>query len=364
MPLDEPSWWYSRSQHPTDILLRSVLQPIATIYGAVAGSRMRRKPVERVPIPVVCIGNFTAGGTGKTPLALKIAQLLRDAGQTPVFLSRGFGGSVQGPHLVDATVDQATEVGDEPLLLAASGPTVIARDRAAGARFIVARGLGSIVIMDDGLQNPALAKDLRIAVVDRERGIGNGRVIPAGPLRADIGQQVALTDAIVVTHQLTSVDQQMACPPALPGPLEQFEGHCFSATVEPSRDVDWITSKPILAFAGIGNPDRFFKLLQMLGGDVRERHAFRDHHSFRDEELARLLADAERSNLQLVTTEKDFVRLDKQSVHARLVRDQSRVLQVQTAFSADDEHGLTKLLLGIISRAEKFSQSGDSQSQG
>ena len=350
MPLDEPSWWYAGAQRRTATFLPHLLQPIAGIYGAIAGARIRRPPAERVAIPVICIGNFTAGGTGKTPIALKLAQLLRDLGHAPVFLSRGYGGTAHGPHIVDPTRDQAGIVGDEPLVLAASCPTVIARDRAAGARHIRDCELGNVIIMDDGLQNRSLAKNLTVAVVDSERGLGNGRVIPAGPLRAPLEAQLALTDAIIITARGPAPETgSPGASAALPAPIRHFDGPCLTATVAPTGDIDWITQAPLLAFAGIANPDRFFHLLESLGGEVRERRIFRDHHAFGDDELEQLITDSGRAGLQLVTTEKDYVRLGAASDVASRVRQQTKVLRIQPTFTAADQERLSKMLVDVVS---------------
>ena len=196
MSAEEPSWWYNREA----ALAQRLLDPVARIWAWSAVRRLRTGKPHRVGLPVVCVGNFTAGGTGKTPLALYLARALADRGERPAFLTRGYGGRLRGPHVVDTALDTAADVGDEPLLLARQALTVVARDRAKGAALIA--GLSGLapptaIVMDDGLQNPGLAKDLSIAVVDARRGLGNGRVIPAGPLRAPLAAQLRIVDAIV-----------------------------------------------------------------------------------------------------------------------------------------------------------------------
>jgi tetraacyldisaccharide 4'-kinase len=187
VPLNEPRWWYSNRWS----LVPRLLNPVARVVGWSTARRWRRSDGYRATLPVVCVGNFTAGGTGKTPLALNIAECLRELGEKPVFLTRGYGGTAHGPRRVDADHDSATLVGDEAILLARTAPTFVARNRAGGAQAIehaiAARDCSAtILIMDDGLQNPQLHKDLTIAVVDGVRGLGNGHVLPAGPLRAPL----------------------------------------------------------------------------------------------------------------------------------------------------------------------------------
>ena len=195
MPLEEPSWWYDASED--DLRVRA-LRPISGLFGWAAQRRLLNAKPYQSRLPVICVGNFTAGGTGKTPLSLMIATLLKERGAKPAFLTRGYSGRKTGPVWVNPSADLASDVGDEPLLLAACAPTMVARDRAKGAQEIEASPMASHIIMDDGLQNPSLAKALSIAVVDAVRGLGNGEVIPAGPLRAPIDFQFGLVDAVVV----------------------------------------------------------------------------------------------------------------------------------------------------------------------
>jgi len=192
----DPAFWW---QPPGTVA--ALLAPIAKIYAAVAGSRLK-KAGHSVGIPVICIGNLTVGGSGKTPTALAVARLLIAAGKRPYFLTRGYGGELAGPVLVDTTVHRAYDVGDEPLLLAGVAPTVVAADRVAGAEAIRAAG-ADVIVMDDGFQNPSLAKDLSILVVDGRRGLGNGKVFPAGPLRAPLDAQLDRAQAILIIREIS-----------------------------------------------------------------------------------------------------------------------------------------------------------------
>ncbi|MEM8970956.1 MAG: tetraacyldisaccharide 4'-kinase [Pseudomonadota bacterium] len=326
MPLDEPSWWY----RSPEALIGKLLLPIASVYNSIAAQRLRQKPQARLPIPVICIGNFTAGGTGKTPMSIWLANYVKDLGLNPVFLSRGYGGSRRGPHLVQPGVDLARDVGDEPLLLAETAPAVISRDRGLGGQFIHERQLGNVILMDDGLQNPSLKKDLVISVVSAARGVGNGKVIPAGPLRASLAQQLAVTDVVVINYDADTIDDKSA--DELPAPdwlPRSYEGLVASVTVVPRGDHSWLADKPVVAFAGIGNPDRFYKLIRQHGGVLQEMKTFPDHHPLTDKDAKELLALAHSNGCQLVTTEKDLARLDPRLDSHSKLRLQSRALAIE-----------------------------------
>jgi len=289
-----------------------MLAPLSRLYGRIAARRLRYARPYTSLIPVICIGNFTAGGTGKTPMTILISDRLRRMGERPAILTRGYGGSMRGPHLVDLEKDLALQTGDEALLLARAAPTIVSRDRAVGARFIERQGdTPTVIVMDDGMQNPSLAKMLRIAVVDARRGIGNGHVIPAGPLRAPLAAQLDIVDAIVIN-----------AGPAEPGRVPQsidalhqffrqkrFPGPILRGVIVPRTNAETFRGRPVLAFAGIGYPDRFFDTLRLSGIDVVEAIPFKDHHFFDAGDAERLLLRAEALQARLVTTEKDHVRL-------------------------------------------------------
>jgi tetraacyldisaccharide 4'-kinase len=312
---------------------------------------MQRSPSAKSPLPVVCIGNFTAGGTGKTPLALLVADRLLRRGLTPVFLTRGYGSRVRCPTLVDPVRHGAADVGDEALLLARKARVMVAPDRAAGVRAIIEHRLDAdLIIMDDGLQNPSLAKDLRIALVDGARRFGNGLVIPAGPMRAPLGVQLAHTDVIVVSGRSEDRDRiTRAIAPA-------FTGLVLSAHQVPAVESSWLTGTPVVAFAGIGNPQRFFKLLQQLGAHLVQERSFADHHAFTDGEAADLLATAQRLGATLVTTEKDLVRLAGASGARGELARAARPLAISTAFHDDGEDRLLDLVLEALTRRQSARQ--------
>lgn len=343
---DEPQWWYAEAG---DIRAR-LLAPFAAVYAWAAERRMHRTQPYRSRLPVICVGNFTAGGTGKTPLAIAIARHLVDEHEAPVFLTRGYKGRHKGPRWVDAASDTAADVGDEPLLLARVGPVMIARDRRAGAEAIeTGDRAASVIIMDDGLQNPALRKDLTIAVVDGQRGVGNGLVIPAGPLRAELGFQLALADAIIVNEPSVVASSEPDQSGAVLRRLRQsFPGPVLAASPVPAGDTAWLSQCRVFAYAGIAGPARFFSLLESLGAIVVARIAFADHHAFTETDARRLLAEAQRLDARLVTTEKDFVRLAGYGGRRRKLMEASATLAVELAFSQADGVRLAALIAEVL----------------
>jgi tetraacyldisaccharide 4'-kinase len=292
----EPSFWWRDAG-----LASGLLTPLAAVYGAVAASRMAR-PGRNAGIPVICIGNLTLGGAGKTPAAIAVARMLDTAGRRPFVLSRGYGGTLSGPVRVDPARHGAAEVGDEPLLLVRAAPTIVSRDRSGGADVARAAGAGSIV-MDDGFQSPGLHKDRSLLVVDGGRGIGNGKVFPAGPLRAPLEAQLRRAQALLVVGAGAAGEDVAATARAWRLPV-------FHGRLEPdAAALANLKARPVLAFAGIGHPDKFFATLRDAGIEVRAELPFPDHHRYRRTEARELIERAEREGLNAVTTEKDLVRL-------------------------------------------------------
>jgi tetraacyldisaccharide 4'-kinase len=239
-------------------------------------------------VPVICIGNLTAGGSGKTPVAIAIAQMLIARGRTVFFLTRGYGGKAKGPLCVTGD-ENAAHVGDEALLLARTAPVIVAADRAAGAKRARREG-ADVIVMDDGHQNFSLHKNLSLVVVDGQAGFGNRRMIPAGPLREPVAQGLARADAVIVMGD------------GDPG-LEGFAGRLLRAHL--AVDAAPLAGQPVFAFAGIGRPQKFFDSLATAGVQLMGARAFADHHPYSAAEIAALKA----TGLPLVTTEKDWVRL-------------------------------------------------------
>ena len=277
-------------------LAAGLLAPLGA--GWDAASRLRRALARpyRAPVPVICVGNLVAGGSGKTPVVLALAASIAARGVAIHIVTRGYGGFLGGPVPVDPARHDAKAVGDEALLLAASSPCWVARDRAAGVREAVAAGAGAI-LLDDGFQNPAIEKDLSLVVVDAEYGFGNGRVIPAGPLREPVAAGLARADAIVLLGDGVAPDAVHAagCP-------------IFRADLEPV-DGERFAGVQIVAFAGIGRPGKFFASLRGVGATLTAAYPFPDHHRFADAEIARLRDEAQRADARLVTTAKDWLRL-------------------------------------------------------
>ena len=316
----EPPFWWRHGGAESTLLI-----PLASIYGAVAARRMTRGGI-RASAPVICVGNPTVGGAGKTPTALAVAAMLQAEGERPAFLSRGYGGRLAGPLRVDPVLHGAADVGDEPLLLARVAPTIVARDRGKGAEAAVAAG-GSVIVMDDGFQNPSLAKDFSVLVVDARRGIGNGRIVPAGPLRAPLGVQLDRAQALIMVGEGALPDiEQDAEARALP---------VFRARLAPDAGViAALGSGRALAFAGIGDPDKFFATLRDAGVAVATTRSFPDHHRFTNAEAQALCEQAEREGLTLVTTEKDLARMRGNDAMAQLAA-RCRALPVTLQFEND-----------------------------
>jgi len=347
VPVDEPSWWYA----DTNTLLEHALSPAAWLYGRFARARLHRPPGFVSPLPVICVGNFTAGGTGKTPLARLIAEWLDSDGAASCVLTRGFGGRLAGPHMIDPTRDTATDVGDEALLLARICPVCLARNRAAGAQAIAASNPEHVIVMDDGLQNTTLHRDFKIAVVDAARGVGNRRVIPSGPLRAPLGDQLASVDCIVLNHgfSLPGSPQSGGKPGFMAWLREKFAGPILSAHVVPDSDTTWLQATPVVAYAGIANPQRFFNLLHALKADLRDTVAFRDHQMLSDANARALLDKARHDEATLVTTEKDYVRLSSAATGPRAeLKRVSRTIPIRLQFEPADEQWLKKELHRVI----------------
>lgn len=299
----EPAFWHRPASWKSHLL-----RPLGALYGAVAAKRMQRNGLD-AGIPVFCVGNYHVGGAGKTPTVRALATLLRDLGERPVVLSRGYGGRLRGPVKVDPASHAASDVGDEPLMLAATLPVVIARDRIAGVALAKSQG-ASVILMDDGFQNPAVVKDAALIVIDSRRGLGNGQVIPAGPLRAPLAPQFTRTDALVVVGEGSAAN-------AVADRLAADGKPVFSAQLVPdATSVAVLRGKPVLAFAGIGDPERFFATLRRAGIEVRQSRAFADHHPFSEADIAGLIEQAKREALTLVTTEKDYARLSPASAQA------------------------------------------------
>jgi tetraacyldisaccharide 4'-kinase len=331
----EPAFWWREAG-----LAAGLLSPLAALYGAVAAARLTRRGA-RAAVPVVCVGNPTVGGAGKTPLVLRLARLLQDVGEAPVLLSRGYGGSRKGPLRVDPARHHAADVGDEPLLLARAAPTFVARDRVLGAQAAVAAG-ASLIVMDDGFQNPSLQKTFSVLVVDGRRGIGNGRVVPAGPLRAPLEAQLARADALVLVGSSDAGERVAADARRHGVPV-------FRAGLVPdAAALAALAGTSVLAFAGIGDPRKLFGTLAEAGVTVAAIRSFPDHHRYTAAEAMMLCTEADRTGVTLVTTEKDLVRMQGDAHLAALA---ARACALPVSLALAEEAAFLRLLRGRLASA-------------
>lgn len=321
-----PDFWYRDESLPAELLA-----PLGVAYDLAGRLRRAVARPQRLDLPVLCVGNLVAGGAGKTPVALDLARRLQKRGAAPHVISRGYGGSSAGPLRVEPDQQSAAEVGDEPLLLAKAAPTWVSRDRVAGGRAAQEAGAGCL-LLDDGFQNPSLAKDLSLVVVDAEVGFGNGLLLPAGPLRERVARGLARADAVVLLGE-----DRRGLSPQIPSGLPLLR-----ARLEPASGAEALRGRKVVAFAGIGRPSKFFASLQQLGCTLVAEHVFPDHHPYTADEVESLIEEAAAADAFAVTTEKDDVRLPTH------LRARVEVLPVMLAWN--DESALDALLDGALGR--------------
>ena len=336
----EPAFWHRPPSWSSRLLM-----PLGALYGAVASRLMQRRGFD-AGIPVLCVGNYHTGGAGKTPTVRALTTLLRDLGETPVVLSRGYGGRLRGPVMVDPQRHAAADVGDEPLMLARTVPVAVARDRVAGVALARSQG-ASVILMDDGFQNSTIVKDASLIVIDANRGLGNACVFPAGPLRAPLDPQLARTDALIVIGAGVAAAAVAAGIAARGKPV-------LSAHLMPDdASLAALRGRRVLAFAGIGDPARFFRTLRASGIDVVTERAFADHHPFSQAEIEALTAEAGRDGLMPVTTEKDLARLRTAGAIPPWATD---IVPFAVTLEFDDAARLRKFVVGRLfqAREKKF----------
>ena len=319
-----PFWWQSFG------VQAALLSPIGWVYGRVARRIMDHRVRKAVAAPVICVGNFTVGGSGKTPTALALAEAAMLHGHKPGFLSRGYGGGVRHATIVDLSRDTARLVGDEAMLLAAKAPTAVSANRVEGAELLLRQDV-DLIIMDDGFQSARLVFDQALLVVDARRGIGNGCVLPAGPVRAPVIDQVRHSHALIVVGDGDAANPmiRMAARAAKPIHLARFQ----------PRNAAQFRNRNCLAFAAIGDPDKFFATLEDAHVRLAQRRGFPDHHPFTNDEIEDLLTQAELYGLDLITTAKDHVRLKAGHGRALDLLNKTSVLEIDLVFDSPDVPG-------------------------
>ena len=328
--MQPPGFWQNPCKAPG--LMSRLLGPLSWVWRVLTTRRLAQGPWHRVDVPVICVGNLSVGGTGKTPTAIALVEHLTALGKTPHVVSRGYGGSLPGPLKVDARRHKAHETGDEPLLLAGFCPTWVARDRYAGTLAAIADG-ADVIVMDDGFQNPSVHKDLSIVVVDAVAGFGNGRVIPAGPLREPVETGLARADGVMIIGPEKARAALLADWPIL------SEKPVCAGKLDPlETGIDWKGMK-VLAFAGIGRPEKFFATLRALGADIYKSEALSDHQPLTRRLMQRMENESFFNGAQMVTTEKDATRLPEEF--------KLRVISMPVRLRLNDEKPLETLLAKV-----------------
>ncbi|MEX1036641.1 MAG: tetraacyldisaccharide 4'-kinase [Sneathiella sp.] len=321
-----PDFWRKDSKS----LMPHLLAPAAWAYGGMSRLHRSLQKSHTVEVPVICVGNVVAGGAGKTPVAVAIARFFLTEGKRPHFLTRGYGGQLKGPVRVVPDVHQFADVGDEALILCSTATTWVAQDRVAGARAAIRAG-AEVIIMDDGFQNPSLSKDFSLLVLDADYQVGNGRLLPAGPLRETLASGLDRADAVILVGG--KVDTNIY------NWLNKYKP-VFNSRLLPMQNSEAIAGETVVAFAGIGRPEKFFDSLRAAGCQLTDCFSYDDHHVYNTEEIMKMVEVAAARNAALVTTRKDYVRLSME------VRMMVSVFDVEMNFEAPAE--LQKLLLSVL----------------
>lgn len=313
-----PEFWWKKPG-----VLATVLLPFSWVYGNISSRRIQNARSRRASIPVLCVGNFTVGGSGKTPLALAVAKAAIAAGLKPGFITRGHGGTVKKSRLATES-DTALSIGDEAMLLARVAPVSVGKDRATSAKLLAEAGC-TIAIMDDGFQSRSITIDYSIIAVDARRAIGNGYVLPAGPLRAPLAIQIPFADQIIVVGNGEAGDAVVRAASRAAKPVAR-------ALLSP-RNIGKVKNKKLMAFAGIADPEKFYATLHEMGAILVQTRSFPDHHPFTDGDLQSLLNDS--ADLMLVTTEKDLVRIQSNGQIQKQILEKIITIPVQIIFQVD-----------------------------
>lgn len=337
MVTEAPPFWWTKPDWRAYALL-----PVSRLYGLIAGQRMRKGRRAEIPVPVICVGNFTVGGAGKTPTAIALARAAKARGLKPGFLSRGYGGSLDVTTVVDPGHHRARAVGDEPLLLAREALTVIARKRAKGAMKLVEEG-ADLIIMDDGFQSAQLVFDYALLVVDTRRGIGNGYLVPAGPVRAPIDEQMRQASALLAIGNGDAADRLIR--------QAARAGKAIHPATLVTVGADDLEGQVVMAWSGIADNEKFFRTVAETGAHLYVTRSFPDHHYLSDDEVAEILDHAEAHDYRLLTTSKDSVRLGGGHGRSEELKERSRVIEVEIRF--DDPKGPDAIIDAAIANARR-----------
>jgi tetraacyldisaccharide 4'-kinase len=322
-----PNFWTNKG------LISTALLPLSLIWVLAGQLRQMLAKTETADLPVICVGNILIGGTGKTPVTAALCELLKEQGHAPCILTRGYKGQKKGPIFADPALHTTDDIGDEAVMLALSNDVCVSADRIKGANFISASNKFDVIIMDDGMQNPCLQKDITLTVFDGGAGAGNRRILPAGPLREPLNTGIARANALILNGQ-----DETGIFDLLPETLPRFKGKLY-----PDQKVaKALGKKRLIAFAGIGRPKRFFKTVAATGADVVRTMSFADHHSYSEADLSRLQQEAWTNGANLITTHKDWVRLPP-DWRARIA-----ALPVTFRFAQNDKSTLLKLVTSVL----------------
>lgn len=317
MKLTAPHFWFEKKG-----VIATILHPFAVLYAAFGNYLRSRITPQKMSVPVICIGNVVLGGSGKTPIVQMLAKYLQNQGFSPHVISRGYGGYLKGPVRVDAHLQTIGEVGDEPLMLSSAVPVWVAKDKVAGAKAAIAAG-ATVLLLDDGLQNPTLHKDISFLVIDAVRGLGNGCVIPAGPLRETLAESLSKTTAViwVASNNKDGNDETLK--------ILSAQKPVIKATSKTVCDID-LMNENVLAFCGLGHAQKFYDGVKALGAKIVKTVDFPDHYVWSAYEIRKLLDDAKSLNARCITTAKDAVRIPQS------LRDQIIICDVEISIAEPD----------------------------
>ena len=334
---EAPPFWFAKPG-----IAGWLLSPVGALFGAVSAQRMRRAPTYVSTLPTICVGNFVVGGAGKTPTVLALIKISKSMGLKPGVLSRGYGGSVQEAVVVDPQTHNAHDVGDEPLIAAKLAPTIVSSDRPSGAALLEQQRV-DLIIMDDGFQNPSLHKDYSIAVTDSVRGLGNGFVMPAGPLRASLGAQIAKASAILLVGEGKNAASLVRRAAKMAKPILQ-------SGVRVKKPRSW-SKRRVCAFAGIADPKKFYASLEACGAEIVGTRNFHDHHPFSAEECRDLQQWAKDHDATLVTTQKDHIRLLRMGEAQDALAQAVEVLEIELVF--ENPKRIQMIIHDVMERARE-----------